>query len=190
MASHSTDQTQIAQPYATALFALAEENNALDLVAGELAQWAELAVSHAEFSALAANPTISSAQKAAIVADINKGAKASPLIQKLLHRLALNGRLATLPSLYRLYMEKLALARGELHVTITSAKDLSAAQQKALSASLAKATGKTIVPHLLVDPALLGGLVIRAGSRLLDYSLQGRLRQMALALQPNHLNRH
>lgn len=187
MASHSTEHALIAEPYVTALFDLAREANALDTVAQELAQLAELSGASAEFARLTADPTISPTAKAEAVSAILKGAKASELTQRFMARVALGGRLEALPTMYRLFIEKLAGERGELHVQITSAKPLSLTQQKQLAESLAKSTGKTIVPSVTVDPSLIAGLVIRAGSRMIDYSLQGKLRQMALALQPSRI---
>jgi F-type H+-transporting ATPase subunit delta len=185
VASSSTAQTTVAEPYVAALFALAREANALDTIAQELAQLAELSGASAEFGRLIADPTIAPAAKAETVVGILKSAKASDLTQRFVERVALNGRLDALPVMSRLFNEKLAEERNELHVQITSAKTLSAAQQKQLADSLAKATGKTVVPNVTIDPSLIAGLVIRAGSRMLDYSLQGKLRQMALALQPS-----
>lgn len=187
MATHSTDDTLIAQPYVTALFDLARDAGALDVVAQELGQLAELSVTSQEFRCLVDDPTIPAATKAKTVSGILASAKASDLTQRFMARVALNGRLSVLGAMHRLFIEKLAEERGELHVQITSARALTAAQQKQLTESLAKSTGKTIVPSVTVDEALIAGLIIRAGSRMLDYSLQGKLRQMALALQPSRL---
>jgi F-type H+-transporting ATPase subunit delta len=189
VAAHSTEHTLIAEPYVSALFSLARDAGAFDVVAQELGQLASLTAMDATFRRMVADPTIPPATKANAVRSLLSSGKASDLTVRFVERVALNGRLAALPTMHRLFIEKLADERGELHVQITSAKALSAAQQKELSASLAKATGKTIVPNVTIDPSLIAGLVIHAGSRMLDYSLQGRLRQMALALQPSRFNR-
>lgn len=189
VATHSTEHTLIAEPYVSALFSLARDAGAFDVVAQELGQIASMSALDATFRRMVADPTIPPATKASTVRNLLSGAKASDLTIRFVERVALNGRLAALPTMHRLFIAKLAEERGELHVHITSAKALSASQQKELSASLAKATGKTIVPNVTIDPSLIAGLVIHAGSRMLDYSLQGRLRQMALALQPSRFNR-
>ena len=189
VASHSTELSLIAAPYVTALFALAKEADALDVAASELAQVAQWADTDASLRQMIANPTISASHKAQAMETLLSAAKASDLMVRFVRQVAHNGRLSALTSMHRLFVAQLAEERGELHVEISSAKALSASDQKALTVTLAAATGKTIIPSLRLDPSLIAGVVIRAGSRMLDYSLQGRLRQMALALQPNPLNR-
>jgi F-type H+-transporting ATPase subunit delta len=187
VATHSTDDTLIAEPYVAALFDLARDAGAFDAVAQELGQLAELSASSAEYRRLIDDPTIPPATKAEAVSSILAAAKASDLTQRFMARVARNGRLGALPVMHRLFIEKLAEERGELHVQITSARALTLTQQKQLTESLAKATGKTVVPSVTVDDSLIAGLIIRAGSRMLDYSLQGKLRQMAMALQSSRI---
>ena len=96
---------------------------------------------------------------------------------------AQNRRLFVLPDMIAAYRALLAAHRGEASVEVISAKTLSEKQRTAIGAALKKAVGATIALDLKVDPGLLGGLIVRVGSRMFDSSLSTKLQHLRLAMK-------
>jgi F-type H+-transporting ATPase subunit delta len=107
----------------------------------------------------------------------------SDLSKNLLGVLARNGRLAALPAIVAAFAAIAQAARGEISATVTSAHPLSATQIKALAAKLKVSEGKDVIISASVDPELLGGLVVRIGSRQIDSSIRTRLNTLAIAMK-------
>ena len=97
--------------------------------------------------------------------------------------LAQNRRLAVLPEIVRAFASIAAAARGEVKAEVTSAHPLSATQLKALAAKLKAREGKDVTLSATVDPAILGGLVVRIGSTQIDSSIRTRLNSLANAMK-------
>src|SRR5690606_29276096 len=97
--------------------------------------------------------------------------------------IARNGRLFALPAVIRAYRELTAQARGETTAEVTSAAPLSAAQRKALAETLKARIGKTVALAEHVDPSLIGGLVVKVGSRMSECSLKTRPYQRKIAMK-------
>jgi F-type H+-transporting ATPase subunit delta len=97
--------------------------------------------------------------------------------------LAANRRLAALPAIIRDFNNLAAARRGEISARVTAAHPLSAAQQKALGAKLKAGLGRDVALDITVDPAILGGLIVRVGSRMIDSSLKTRLDSLGQALK-------
>ena len=81
------------------------------------------------------------------------------------------------------FLDQLAMRRGEITAEVTSATELTAAQREALSDQLKRLAGGRVTVHVTVDPAILGGLVVRLGSRMVDYSLSSKLSRLQLAMK-------
>lgn len=176
MSSSRTSPTVVASRYATAIFALAAEAGQEESVVAEISALAG-AVAHApELLAALKSPLLPRAAKAQMLAALAK--QAGKLTQQSLATIAAQGRAALLPRIAEVLREKLAAARGEITAQVESARPLSAAAQKQLAASLAKATGKTVQLALKENPELLGGVAIQIGSKRLDASLSAALATM------------
>ncbi len=105
------------------------------------------------------------------------------LTAKFLGVLAQNRRLAQLPAVTAAFRALAAAHRGEASADVTSAHPLDAAQVDALKARLKATVGRDVAVNLKVDPAILGGLVVRIGSRMIDSSIRTRLNTLAVAMK-------
>jgi F-type H+-transporting ATPase subunit delta len=185
--SSATDHRIIADRYVSALFPLAEEANAHDVTLSELNDLADAFASNNELKSLAENPTYSREQKAAAMEAVLKKSKASGLMLRFVRQLTLNNRLESLPAITENYKARLAKHRNEIHVDIHSARELSQAEIKKLTDAIGKDAKQTIVPHVTIKPELIAGVIIRAESKMLDYSAAGRLKQLAANLKTTTL---
>ena len=105
-------------------------------------------------------------------------ARSSPLLRRLLVLLAQRGRLGLLPAVARAFTEQWNTSRGVMPAEAVSAVPLSAEQQQAVARALGRATGRDVELTAAVDPALLGGLLVRVGGQVYDGTVRGRLRAL------------
>jgi F-type H+-transporting ATPase subunit delta len=169
--------------YASALFDLASEHQAVAAVESDLEQLGTALTESADLAALIRNPQISREAASAALSGLAKLLKLSPLTTNLLGVLAANRRLAKLPDVIHAFASIAAAARGEVTADVTSAHPLSAGQLKTLEAKLKAREGKDIKIKTNVDPDLLGGLVVRVGSQQIDSSIRTRLNTLAQAMK-------
>ncbi len=169
--------------YASALYDLAAETKAVSAVEKDLDSLGAALRESSELAALIRNPRVTRAAAGQAVASVAKLLKVSALTTKFLGVLAANGRLAALPEIVRAFAAIAAAARGEVTADVTSAHALSADQLKALAAKLKEREGREIKIRSSVDPELLGGLVVRIGSRQIDSSIRTRLNSLAQAMK-------
>lgn len=183
MALTHLESREIAARYALAWFDLALDQNASDAVGDDLAVLAGLIQESPELARLIANPVIDVKQKQAAMAEILAQGNAHGLTVQLIDRLIINKRLEVLADIAASYEEKLLNQRGELAANVTTARPLSDAQVEAVSAALAQASGKAIRLRQKVDPAIIGGIIVRLGSKMLDHSLSGALSRLEQSLK-------
>lgn len=176
-------QASLAGRYATALFDLAKDGNQQDAVESTLDGLESALGESAEFKALIASPQVSRGDAGNAVAAIAKAVKADALTGNFLGVLAQNGRLAALPSIISAYRVLAAHHRGEVKAEVISAHPLTKDQLAKLTAQLAARTGSNISVDAQVDPSILGGLVVRMGSQMIDSSIKTRLNTLAQAMK-------
>ena len=169
--------------YASALFDLASEQGKVSAVEGDLAKLGEAVAASPELAGLIRNPRVTRETAAEAMGNLAKLLKLSPLTQNFLGVLAGNRRLGALPEIVRAFATIAAATRGEVSAEVTSAHPLSAAQLSALSAKLKAREGKDVKLKANVDPAILGGLVVRIGSTQIDSSIRTRLNTLANAMK-------
>jgi F-type H+-transporting ATPase subunit delta len=169
--------------YAVALFGLAEERKALDGVAGDLRALRAMLRESADLRRLVRSPVLSRAAQGKAIAALAGPAGLSPLTRNFLGLLAQNRRLFALPEIVESYLGRLAERRGEVTAQVVTAQDLSTAQRAALDEQLRKAVGGKVAIDVHVDPSLLGGLVVKVGSRMVDASLKSKLYRLQLAMK-------
>ncbi len=175
-----SELTTAARPYARAVFEMAQE-------AGKLADWsaqlaAMSAVVAAEGSAaLLSHPRMTKEQKAQAFADI-VGDSIDEQGRNLLNVLAENDRFILLPEIASIFEDLKSEAEGAVEAEITSAQEMTDDQQQAIAAALQKRLGREVKLVTKVDPALMGGAIIRAGDLVIDGSIQSRLKDMKVAL--------
>jgi F-type H+-transporting ATPase subunit delta len=175
--------TQIARPYATALFELAAAEGSVNAVEAGLAEISGLVAESPDFARLLRSPVINTGDKARAVETILGRSGASPMVSNLVRVVARNGRLFALPEIIRAFRARAAAARGETTADVTSATPLSEAQLAALAEALKARIGKHVALNASVDPSLIGGLVVRIGSQMIDSSLKTKLTAMKIAMK-------
>ncbi len=169
--------------YATALFELAQSGSSLDTVAASLASVKAALAESADLRTLITSPRLDRASAGRGIAGVATALGLDKLTRDFLGVLAANRRLAVLPQIIRDFDALAARQRGELTATVTSAHVLSADQQAALKVQLRKRLGRDVALDLIVDKSILGGLVVRTGSQLIDSSLRTKLDTLAHAMK-------
>ena len=182
MSSSNSGASGLAGRYATALYDLAEAENRLDIIVGDLENLSGMITESEDLRRLLRSPVISGEnQKKAMMALFEK-AGFNELTHRFIGVVAANRRLFVLSDIISVFREILAFHRGEATAEVTSASELSDSQLKALSESLKNAVGTTVAVETVVDPELLGGLVVKVGSRMVDSSLRTKLQQLRLTM--------
>ena len=174
---------QIARPYAQALFDLARDDKSVDKVEKGLETVGRMADESEDFARFLRSPVISAEEKAAALEEVLKKAKVDGTVANFLRVIARNGRLFSLPATIKAFRELAASSRGEVSAEVTSATPLSADQLKTLAETLKAKVGKTVTLNEHVDPSLIGGLVVKVGSRMIDSSLKTKLAAMKVAMK-------
>ena len=183
MPSSKTGATGLAGRYANALFELAAEQNVLDAVANDLRALRQMAGESADLARLIASPVIKREQQAKALIALSERAGFHGLTRNILGVLAMNRRLFALSGAIDGYLAKLAASRGEVTANVSSAQPLSEAQIAALAETLRQVLGSKVTIEPKVDQRLLGGLVVRVGSRMVDSSLRTKLQKLQLAMK-------
>jgi len=169
-----------ARPYAQAAFDEAQKQNALKGWSEMLLSMAE-AVNHPEVQAVVTNPRVAKQQVEGLMEAL-LGNDASAQQRNFVRILADNQRLLVLPEIAALFEALKAEAEKTVNVVVDSAFELSAAQQDKIVSSLKKRLGREIKLVCQINKELLGGVVIRAGDKVIDGSARTRLGEMANAL--------
>lgn len=166
-----------------ALFELARDRDGLDRVAGDLGDVQSLLDESADLRRLIRSPVISRDDQGRALEAVAERAGFDPLTRQFLGFLAHQRRLFALPQMVRAYQGMLAEHKGEVGAEVSSAVALSEAQLATVQQQLSAALGQTVTLSTTVDPGLLGGLVVRVGSRMIDASIRTKLHQLELALK-------
>ena len=183
MAQTSSPISGVADRYARSLFDLALESNAVVAVEADLGRFEALIEGSDDLRRLIYSPVFSADDQLKAIATIADKAKIGGLVGNFLRVVAQNRRLFVLPGIIRAFRIVAAEHRGEAAAEVTSAHALSAAQEKELKAALKSVAGKDVSITVTVDPSLLGGMVVRIGSRQIDTSLKTKLNSHKLALK-------
>ncbi|HVO15654.1 MAG TPA: F0F1 ATP synthase subunit delta [Alphaproteobacteria bacterium] len=183
MASEATGLGGIAERYATALYELAEADKQLDTVAGDLGGIKAMIGQSADLRRLIRSPLIDRDKQSGAVAAVLARAGVSDLTRRFVGVVTANRRLFALPQILDGFLALLAARRGEVTAHVTSANALEARHVDALTETLRRIVGGKVTVDLKVDPNILGGLVVRVGSRMFDSSLRTKLQRMQLAMK-------
>ena len=169
--------------YASALFDLASEQGSVTAVESDLESLGAALTASADLAAMIRNPRVSRGAAGQAMAGVAEVLGLSGLTRNFLGVLAANGRLSKLPETVRAFAQIAAAQRGEVTAEVTSAHPLNADQLAALGARLKAREGKEVKIRASVDPEILGGLVVRIGSRQIDSSIRTRLNSLAQAMK-------
>ncbi|MGG7516935.1 F0F1 ATP synthase subunit delta [Allorhizobium undicola] len=173
----------VAERYASSLFELALEAGAIDAVAGDLKRFQAMIDESADLKRLVNSPVFTAEEQVAAIAALLNKAGISGLAGNFLRVVASNRRLFAVSGMIAAYQAIAARHRGEVTADVTSAHALTDAQQTELKEALKSVTGKTVALNVTVDPSLLGGLIVKVGSRQIDTSLRTKLSTLKLALK-------
>jgi F-type H+-transporting ATPase subunit delta len=176
-------QASLAGRYASALFGLARDERQIDAVGRSLDALASALAGSPEFAALVASPLVSRDDAAKAFAGLGPELGLDPITTNFLGVLARNGRKRELGKIIRAFRRIAADHRGEISAEITSAHPLKDDQVEALKAQLGKRAGRDVTIDAQVDPNILGGIVIKLGSEMIDASIRTKLNRLAQAMR-------
>ncbi len=179
----NTAVSEIANRYASALFELADEQSLLDNVADDLASLTAVIDDSQDLQRLVRSPVLNRAEQGKAMAAILDAMEVNDLTKRFVGLIAQNRRLFALTDMIKGYLDELARRRGEVTAEVTAARSLSESQIAALQETLQRALGGKVSIDHAVDPALIGGMVVKVGSRMVDTSLRTQLNKMQIAMK-------
>jgi F-type H+-transporting ATPase subunit delta len=171
----------VAETYAGALFDLAQQAQAAQVVRDDLERVARVVAEHPELSALLKHRTIDLSRRAATINNVF-AADVHSLTLRFLLILNRRQRMAELPGIAHAFDQMLKAHRGQVDVQVTTARALPADQIDSIAAQLSTAIGSQAIVHTHIDPALIGGIKIRIGDRVIDASVARQLQTLARKL--------
>ncbi len=176
-------QASLSGRYATALFDLARDARTIDTVAASLESLRAALDQSADFKALTTNPLLGREAAKKAVAAVAAHLKLDDLTARTLGVLAQNRRLGQLDKVIAAFNALAANHRGEASAEVTSAHPLDKGQVDALKAQLRTKVGRDVAVTLKQDPTILGGLIVKIGSQMIDSSIRTRLNSLAVAMK-------
>jgi F-type H+-transporting ATPase subunit delta len=175
--------SNVGERYALALFDLANDENKVQAIEADLKSLKAAIAESADLRTLLQSPTFAAADKAKGLDAIAAHAGFDATTRKFLGLLAANSRASALASVITSFQALAAKARGAVSAEVVTAAPLTAAQAKGVAAALRQALGKDPEIETRVDPAILGGIKVRVGSRLFDASVRSKLDALKFALK-------
>jgi F-type H+-transporting ATPase subunit delta len=173
----------IAQRYAQAAFEIAKDDKALPKLEADTDSLAAALAASPELTAMIASPVVSRTEQAGAIAALAAKMGLAPMMANTLALMASKRRLFVLPQLVADLRARIAAEKGEVTADVTSALPLSAAQAKTLAASLKGKVGKDVKLNMTVDESLIGGLIVKLGSTMIDTSVKARLAALQNAMK-------
>ena len=169
--------------YATALFELALEEKKLDAVKADLESFEALIDVSADLNRLVRSPVFSADEQSKALAAILKKAGIGGVADNFLKVVARNRRLFAVRDIIKGFRKLVAQHKGEVTAEVTAAEKLSDKHLGTLKSALKSVTGKDVDINLRVEPAIIGGLVVKLGSRMVDSSLRTKLNAIKHAMK-------
>lgn len=173
----------LAARYASALYDLADGERALDTVAADLGDLRRLIAENADLARLVRSPVLAREEQARGLDAVLQAGGAHALTRKFVGVVAMNRRSFALAAMAEAFLSELARRRGEVVAEVVSAVELENGQADAVTAALRDAVGQKVAVTQTVDPSLIGGLVVRVGSRMIDSSIRTKLQRLHSAMK-------
>ncbi len=183
VAAEPTIVSGMAGRYATALFELAREANAIDAVKADLDRFDALIAESADLLRLIRSPVFSAAEQRHALSAVLQRAGIGGLAEKFLKLVTTNRRLFAVRDMLKAFRDLVADQKGEATAEVTVAEALKDDHVAALKSTLKAVSGKTIDLRVKIEPAILGGLVVKLGSRMVDTSLRTKLNAIRQAMK-------
>lgn len=169
--------------YARSLLELAEDATSLKTVEKDLKTVKKMFAGSADLRALVVNPVFATDDKVSAITAVSKKAGVSKLVLQFVGLMTQNRRAHEIPAAITAFEAALAKRRGTEVAKVTSAKKLTGAQLTKLKSELKKTLGRSVDIETDIDPDLIGGFVVKIGSRLYDSSIKTQIEDMKLALK-------
>jgi F-type H+-transporting ATPase subunit delta len=179
----SAETSAVSERYANALFDLARDQKALDQVDKALSAFLGLLSDNPDLQRLVRSPVFSAAEQRAGLEAVLDKAQIGGLARDFFGVLARNRRLFIVRAAAEAFQRRLARERGEVEAEITAAVPLTRAQEQELGDALREKLGKIPKLRVRVDPSILGGLIVKVGSRMIDTSIRTRLNTLKVAMR-------
>ena len=183
MAADVSSSSGVAGRYASALYDLAAETGAVAAVSADIETVSAALDASEDFARLVASPVFQADQQIAAIDGVAAHLKIGPVTTNFLKVVARNRRLFALPGMITAFRAIAAEKSGIITAEVTSAVALKPAQHKDLEVALGATLGGDVKIAASVDPTLIGGLVVKVGSRMIDTSLKTKLSQLKIALK-------
>lgn len=183
MSETASISLSIAGRYAQALFELAKDEGALKALEADADALGAVLTDSPELAAMIASPVIKREEQAAAMSAVAAKMGLSTLSQNTIALMAQKGRLFVLPQLVQDLKARIAVEKGEVTAEVTSATVLTAGQRDALVATLKANVGKDVKLNTTVDDSLIGGLIVKLGSTMIDTSVKAKLASLQNAMK-------
>ncbi|HUA50986.1 MAG TPA: F0F1 ATP synthase subunit delta [Candidatus Sulfotelmatobacter sp.] len=183
MATETSGLSGLAGRYAAALYDIAETAGTLDAIANDLRGVRAMIEESDDLRRLLASPVVDRGDQAKAMRALLERAGVGDLTLRFVGVVTDNRRLFVLPAIIDAYLRRLAERRGEVVAHVSSAAPLSEGQLARVTETLRRSLGAKVVVDLKVDAGLIGGLVVRVGSKLVDDSLRTKLMRLQLAMK-------
>jgi F-type H+-transporting ATPase subunit delta len=173
----------IASRYATAIFEISKESNSLETLEANVTDLAAALGASTDLNALIGSPVLSRDDQAKAIAAVADKMSLADVMKNGLAVMAEKRRLFVLPALLNELSALIAEEKGEVTAEVASAKALTKAQSEKLAKSLAARVGKDVKINATVDEDLIGGLVVKVGSKMIDTSIRSKLNSLQNAMK-------
>ena len=183
MAAEDPSVSGVSGRYATALFELARDDKSIDAVRADLDRFNAMLTESADLTRLVRSPVFSSDAQSKALSAVLEQAGISGISANFLKVLTANRRLFAVADVIRAFNALVAKFKGEATADVTVAEALSDKNLDALKAALKAVTGKDVTLNVKVDPSIIGGLVLKLGSRMVDSSLRTKLNSIKHAMK-------
>ncbi len=183
MAAENPSVSGVAGRYATALFELARDEKAVDAVKADLDRFDAMLANSADLKRLVRSPVFSADMQSRALGEVLRKSGISGISANFLKVLTANRRLFAVADVIGAFRTLVAKFKGEATADVTVAETLSDRNLDALKAALKSVTGKDVALNVKVDPSIIGGLVVKLGSRMVDSSLRTKLNSIKHAMK-------
>jgi len=183
VAAENPSVSGVSGRYATALFELARDENSIDAVKADLDRFAAMLDESADLKRLVRSPVFAAEAQLKALSAVLEKAEITGVSANFLKVLAANRRLFAVSEVIRAFNALVAKFKGEATADVTVAETLSDKNLEALKAALKSVTGKDVTLDVKVDPSIIGGLVLKLGSRMIDSSLRTKLNSIKNAMK-------
>jgi F-type H+-transporting ATPase subunit delta len=183
VADENPNVSGVAGRYATALFELARDEKSVDSVKADLERFDALITESSDLARLVRSPVFTADEQVRALTAVLDAAGIGGIAAKFLKVLAMNRRLFTVRNVIRTFRALVAHFKGEVSAEATIAEQLSDSHLEALKTALKSVTGKDVDLTVKVDPTIIGGLIVKVGSRMVDSSLRTKLNSIKHAMK-------